>query len=151
MLSLLLPIATRTPPGLGLTPQVTELLGEYRMGGEGATSPWPKLIVVFETNLLEGCCKLGAFKVKVFLAENFVSSCCWLDGFLNICKLDGCCKEEAFKLELMPRLEGCSCAVAALVVVVFGDNGEAFKQNCCTLALKCWPEGFKREDDRVVC
>ena len=92
------------------------------MGGEGATSPWPKLIVVFETNLLEGCCKLGAFKVKVFLAENFVSSCCWLDGFLNICKLDGCCKEEAFKLELMTRLEGCSCAVAALVVVVVGTE-----------------------------
>jgi len=27
-LSLLVPIASRTPPGLGLTPQVTELLGE---------------------------------------------------------------------------------------------------------------------------
>ena len=79
------------------------------MGGEGATSPWPRLMVVFDTNLLEGC-KLGGFKVKVFLVENFekdLSSCCsWLEGFLNICKLDGC-GEEAFKLELLPRLEGC--------------------------------------------
>jgi len=80
------------------------------MGGEGATSPWPRLIVVLETNLLEGC-KLGGFKVKLFLVENFEedwSSCCWLGGFLNICKLDGSCREEAFKLEL-PRLEGCGC------------------------------------------
>ena len=30
------------------------------------------------------------------------------------------------------------------------DNGEAFKQNCCMLLLKCWPEGFKREDERPV-
>ena len=75
------------------------------MGGEGATSPWPRLMVVFDTNLLEGC-KLGGFKVKVFLLENFEEG--WSSCFLNICKLDGCCccREQAFEVEL-PRLEGC--------------------------------------------
>jgi len=33
---------------------------------------------------------------------------------------------------------------------VLDDNGEAFKQNCCMLLLKCWPEGFKRADERPV-
>jgi len=77
------------------------------MGGEGATSPSTRLIVVFDTNLLEGCCKLGAFQVKVFLLENlegdFSSSC-----FLNICKLDGCwCREEVPLQVELPKLEGC--------------------------------------------
>ena len=72
------------------------------MGGEGATSPWPRLMVVFDTNLLEGC-KLGGFKVKVFLLENFEEG--WSSCF-NICKLLGCIEVEAFKLE-MPKLEGC--------------------------------------------
>lgn len=73
------------------------------MGGEGATSPSTRLIVVFDTNLLEGC-KLGAFKGKVFLLEKGDWSSC----FLNICKLDGCCcREEVLKVELLARLEGC--------------------------------------------
>ena len=92
------------------------------MGGEGANSPWPKLIVVFDTNLLETGCKLGGFKLKVFLLENLVEG--WSSCFFNICKLEGCIEVEAFKLELL-RLEGCLCS--SLVVLVLGDNGEAFK------------------------
>ena len=104
----------------------------------------PKLIVVFDTNLLEGC-KLEV--LKVFLLD-------------SICKLDGCCcRKEAFKDEL-PELEGC-CRSSELAVtfkvelpklggcsvVTLADNG----QNRCILSLlKWWSEGFKREDDRAV-
>ena len=73
------------------------------MGGEGANSPWPKLIVVFETNLLETGCKLDGFKLKVFLLEKLGEG--WSSCF-NICKLLGCIEVEPFKLE-MPKLEGC--------------------------------------------
>ena len=59
--------------------------------------------MVFETNLLETGCKLGGFKLKVFLLENLAEG--WSSCF-NICKLLGCIEVEAFKLEL-PTLEGC--------------------------------------------